>query len=141
MNEMITKMKCLETLDFWTNFRQQYNKKCMKKQWGKYACWFLGLWGLIKNKTQTALINIVNFRMSIIFNNYSLKSIFLKPLFTDIEKNNCFSIYTRSELNKIRKETIKKFKSTIWLTDQITRRIFKHGNSQACHFANNSVMA
>ena len=33
---------------------------------------------------------------------------FLKPLFTEIEKNNCFSIYTRSDLNKIRKETIQK---------------------------------
>ena len=53
-----------------------------------------------------------------IINNYSLKSrgivvkylpshevarlIFLKPLFTEIEKNNCFSIYTRSDLSKIR---------------------------------------
>ena len=35
--------------------------------------------------------------------------IFLKSLFTEIEKNNCFSIYTRSDLNKIRKETIKKY--------------------------------
>ena len=35
--------------------------------------------------------------------------IFLKPLFTDIEKNNCFSIYTRSDLNKIREETIKRY--------------------------------
>ena len=48
-----------------------------------------------------------------IFKNYSLKSRwivadyqFLKPLFTEIEKNNCqFSIYTRSNLNKTRKET------------------------------------
>ena len=31
------------------------------------------------------------------------------PLFTEIEKNNCFSIYTRSDLNKIRDETIKKY--------------------------------
>ena len=35
--------------------------------------------------------------------------IFLKPLFTEIEKNNCLSIYTRSDLNKIREETIKKY--------------------------------
>ena len=37
--------------------------------------------------------------------------IFLKPLFTEIGKNNCFSIYTRSDwdLNKIREETIKKY--------------------------------
>ena len=35
--------------------------------------------------------------------------IFLKPLFTEIEKNNCFSIYTRSDLNKIREETVKKY--------------------------------
>ena len=33
----------------------------------------------------------------------------LKPLFTEIEKNNCFSIYTRRDLNKIREETIKKY--------------------------------
>ena len=30
-------------------------------------------------------------------------------IFTEIEKNNCFSIYTRSDLNKIREETIKKY--------------------------------
>ena len=34
--------------------------------------------------------------------------IFPKSLFTEIEKNNCFSIYIRSDLNKIREETIKK---------------------------------
>ena len=82
-----------------------------EKTVGKICMLILGPKGLIKNKTQTALINIVNFRMSVIFNNYSLKSrsIFLKPLFTDIEKNNCFSIYTRRDLNKIREETIKKY--------------------------------
>ena len=37
------------------------------------------------------------------------REIFLKPLFTEIEKNNCFGIYTRSDLNKIRDETIKKY--------------------------------
>ena len=31
------------------------------------------------------------------------------PLFTEIEKNNCFSIYTGSDPNKIRDETIKKY--------------------------------
>ena len=41
-----------------------------------------------------------------IINNYSL---FLKPLFIEIEKNICFSIYTPSDLNKIRKEIIKKY--------------------------------
>ena len=34
---------------------------------------------------------------------------FLRPLFTEIEKNNCFSIHTRSDLNKIREETTKKY--------------------------------
>ena len=34
---------------------------------------------------------------------------FLKPLFTEIKKNNCFSIYTPSDLNKIREETIEKY--------------------------------
>ena len=32
----------------------------------------------------------------------------VKPLFTEIEKNNCFSVYKRSDLNKIREETIEK---------------------------------
>ena len=51
----------------------------------------------------------------LIFNNHSLKSraivavIILKPQFTKIEKNNCFSIHTRRNLNKIREETIKKY--------------------------------
>ena len=31
------------------------------------------------------------------------------PLSIEIEKNNCFSIYTRSDLNKIREESIKKY--------------------------------
>ena len=34
---------------------------------------------------------------------------FLKPLFTEIEKNICFTIYTRSDLNRITEETIKKY--------------------------------
>ena len=34
---------------------------------------------------------------------------FLKPLFTEIEKNNIFTIYTRSDLKKITEETIKKY--------------------------------
>ena len=41
---------------------------------------------------------------------------FLKPLVTEIEKNNCFSIYTRGDLSKIREETIEKF----GLTDQVS---------------------
>ena len=35
--------------------------------------------------------------------------IFLKPLFTEIEKNNCFSIFTPSDLKKIREETVKNY--------------------------------
>ena len=31
------------------------------------------------------------------------------PLFTEIEKKNCFSIYTGSDLNKISEKTIKKY--------------------------------
>ena len=56
-------------------------------------------------------IHLTYTHVHVIFNNYSLKSrgIFLKPLFTEIEKNNCFSIYTRSDLNKIREETIKRY--------------------------------
>ena len=34
---------------------------------------------------------------------------FLKPLFTEIEKSNCFNLYTRGDLNKIREEAIKKY--------------------------------
>ena len=37
-----------------------------EKTVGKICMLILGLKGLIENKTQTALINIVNFRMSII---------------------------------------------------------------------------
>ena len=61
-----------------------------------------------------------------------------------MEKSNCFSIYKRSDLNKIREETIKK-KGMIWLTDQITRKFIEFSNMvihiQAYRFANNSVMA
>ena len=32
-----------------------------------------------------------------------------KAPFPEIEKNSCFSIHTRSDLNKIREETIKKY--------------------------------
>ena len=36
-----------------------------------------------------------------IFNNYSLIEVNILPLFTEIEKNNCFSIYTGSDLSNI----------------------------------------
>ena len=74
----------------------------------------------------------------ITINNYSLKSrgivakylpshkkIFLKSLFTEIEKNNCFSIYTRSDHNKIREETIKKY-NLIDRSGQLDTRQFKN---------------
>ena len=63
---------------------------------------------------------------------YSLKSrlIFPKPLFTVIEKNSCISICTRSDLNKIREETIKKYNF-----------IDLSNHAKVYHFANNSVMA
>ena len=51
--------------------------------------------------------------------------IFLKPLFTEIEKNNCFSIYTRSDLSKIREETIKKYDS-IDRSGELDTRKFKN---------------
>ena len=50
--------------------------------------------------------------------------IFLKPLFTEIEKNNCFNIYTRSDLNKIREETIQKY-DLIDRSGQLDTRQFK----------------
>ena len=52
--------------------------------------------------------------------------IFLKPLFTEIGKDNCFSTYTRSDLNKIRGKPLK---SMIWLTDEIMRN-FKNRSLQ-----------
>ena len=42
-----------------------------------------------------------------LYNSYDY--ILPKPLFTEIDKNKYFSIYTRSDLNKIREETIKKY--------------------------------
>ena len=53
------------------------------------------------------------------------RQIFLKPLFTEIEKNNCFSIHTRSDLNKIREETIKKC-DLIDRSGQLDTRQFKN---------------
>ena len=59
-----------------------------------------------------------------------------------MEKNNCF---TRSGLNKIGKETDKKYDLfDVSKNSKVTSyRIFKYGhdgNSQVYHFANNSVM-
>ena len=47
------------------------------------------------------------------FNNYSLKAKLIllnnySTKLTEPEGNNCFSIFTRSDLNRIRKENIKK---------------------------------
>ena len=46
------------------------------------------------------------------FNNYLLKAKLIllnySTILTEPEVNNCFSIFTRSDLNRIRKETIKK---------------------------------
>ena len=49
---------------------------------------------------------------------------------TEIEKNSCISICTRSDLNKIREETIKKYNF-----------IDRSNHAKVYHFANNSVMA
>ena len=51
--------------------------------------------------------------------------IFPKPLFTETEKNNCFSIYTRSDLNKIGEETIEKY-DLIDRSGQLDTRQFKN---------------
>ena len=57
-------------------------------------------------------------------------------LLTENEKNNCFSTWTRSDLNKIRKN---------WQIRKIRKlrlsRIFRYGKSQVYHFANNNLMA
>ena len=62
------------------------------------------------------------------------RKIFLKPLFAEIEKNNCFSIYTRSDLNKIREETVK----TYDLIDgsnpaNVSKQIFAEFSNMAIH--------
>ena len=41
-------------------------------------------------------------------------------ILTGPEVNNCFSIFTRSDLNRIRKETIKK--RLVWLTGKFMRK-------------------
>ena len=77
---------------------------------------------------------------------YSLKSryIFGKPILTEIEKNNCFSIYTRSDLFKIRKGTTKKY----YLIDRSSVKKlhvtymcerYSSQNIQACQFASLSL--
>ena len=43
----------------------------------------------------------------VIYNNYS-NCLNYSTILTEPEVNNCFSIFTRSDLNRIRKETIKK---------------------------------
>ena len=53
--------------------------------------------------------------------------------------NNCFSIYTRSDLNKIREENM--IDNKLHYSCMKQALIFKRGNSQVYYFANNSVMA
>ena len=55
------------------------------------------------------------YEAGVIFNDYSPKAKFnivrlgdYSTISTEPEGNNCFSIFTRSDLNRIRKETIKK---------------------------------
>ena len=48
-----------------------------------------------------------------------MKSRALFNNFIEPEVNNCFSIFTRSDLNRIRKETIKKL--LVWLTGEFIR--------------------
>ena len=48
----------------------------------------------------------------LLINNYS-------TILTEPEVNNCFSIFTESDLNRIRKETIKK--RLVWLTGEFMR--------------------
>ena len=57
------------------------------------------------------------------FNNYLLKAKLIllnySTILTEPEVNNCFSIFTQSDLNRIRKETIKK--RLVWLTGEFMR--------------------
>ena len=72
---------------------------------------------------------IVNTHIHLIFNNYLPKTKLIllnnpqdeveriiQQILTGPEVNNCFSIFTRSDLNRIRKETIKKW--LVWLTGE-----------------------
>ena len=42
-------------------------------------------------------------------------------ILTEPEVNNCFSIFTRSDLNRIRKKTFKKYIGWVWLTGEFMR--------------------
>ena len=42
-------------------------------------------------------------------------------ILTEPEVNNCFSIFTRSDLNRIRKETFEKYIGWVWLTGEFMR--------------------
>ena len=82
-------------------------------------CWFIYLflhaflgdcWQLKCNLAAIPLINNYSPKAKLILlNNYS-------TILTEPEVNNCFSIFTRSDLNRIRKETIKK--RLVWLTGE-----------------------
>ena len=53
---------------------------------------------------------MTNFCQKVLKSQVLLRGLF--TVFTEIEKNNWFSIYTRSDVNKIRQETIKKYDLT-----------------------------
>ena len=97
--------------------------------WSNLFSWY---WVSVNNTSVfSSLSRIIDHPASNVrntLNNYSLKSrwiIFLKPLFSEVEKNNCFSIYTRSDLKKIREETIKKY-DLIDRSGQLDTRQFKN---------------
>ena len=57
---------------------------------------FLPYWYGVETKERTVTCDL---HFASIFSNYSLRS---EPLFTEVEKNNCFSIYTRIDLKNSR---------------------------------------
>ena len=62
---------------------------------------------LVEKKALTTGLWIKGVKKEKIFNNYSLKiEVNILPLFTKIEKNNCFSIYTQSDLNIFRRKPL-----------------------------------
>ena len=64
--------------------------------------------------TPSSISIILHIRYSASFINWDYSTILTEP-----EVNNCFSIFTRSDLNRIRKKTIKK--RLVWLTSEFMR--------------------
>ena len=103
----------------------------------RVLCAFIRLSTLHLRQGPFSLVNSCLLRLTLpfggIFYNYSPKAKLIlmnnpldlirlgdySTILTEPEVNNCFSIFTRSDLNRIRKETIKK--RLVWLTGEFMR--------------------